>query len=819
MTPGSSLSDSAIEGLLGAHSPVRRGGWQPPAPEEIQARLPQFEITELIGRGGMGAVYKGWQRSLDRFVAIKVLPPGLEGADADFAARFKREAKAMARLKHPGIIPVHDAGETSDGLLYFVMDYVEGTDVQKLIAQRGRLPAEEALPVVTRVLEALSYAHKNGIVHRDIKPANIMVDTEGNVLVADFGIARISAADTTALTMTNMSMGTPDFMAPEAHQGMTNVDHRSDLYAVGVMLYQMLTGRLPRGRFEPPSRIVPGLDKNLDRIVDRTLQSERDARYSSAMEMRSEIEPVLARTVARTAIRAGKSKPTGRKFLWFALAVAAVLAFLVWRPLVSKRAGALGETADGTSSPEVPKSPVTVEASEKAAAPSSHAAPAWIKLWSTAEEAKGNLQDGVLVLHGSLRAKPGSQPSRDIVMRASFRFSKDTKQGPEISVRNSGSSPETESRILVGAWSEEQNDHFHLRLMSRAAGKKHRILKLWDLGPSVKVGDWVLVELRALGNQITVSANGQTLATVQSEDVMSGGGVATFGDEAQVRDVSCLVVDGLPESTVTALLGTSSELVSTPVRETPFVNSLGMKFAPVPIVGGPTNGQPVLFSVWETRVQDFEAFVKEAPRPWPRPNFTQGPLEPAVNVTWDDAKEFCAWLTARERGQGRIGPNEQYRLPTDHEWSCAVGIGDREDAANLPRQKGERKIDDLFPWGRQYPPPPKAANVAGQESKDSPPPFVPRGKGAYIEGYEDGYQRTAPVGAFTANALGLHDLGGNVCEWCEDWWDADQKRKVLRGADWASAHPLSLLSSTRLSDIPNPRSDRFGFRVVLVPDP
>ncbi len=205
----------------------------------------------------------------------------------------------MARLKHPGIIPVHDAGETPDGLLYFVMDYVDGTDVQKLVVAQKRLSVEQALTITTHVLDALAYAHEHGIIHRDIKPANIMLDNEGRVLVADFGLARNTLGDSVLLTGTHVAMGTPDFMAPESRLGASHADHRADLYAVGVMLYRMITGKLPHGRFEIPSRVVPGLDKRLDRIVDRTLQTERDARYSSAIALRADLEPILTHTRSR----------------------------------------------------------------------------------------------------------------------------------------------------------------------------------------------------------------------------------------------------------------------------------------------------------------------------------------------------------------------------------------------------------------------------------------------------------------------------------------------------------------------------------------
>jgi serine/threonine protein kinase len=348
------LSDSVVGGIFGAQAARTSAGWQPPTPEELQKRLPQYQIIALLGRGGMGAVYKGWQRSLERLVAIKILPPGLVSGDVDFAARFKREAKAMAKLKHAGIIPVHDAGETADGLLYFVMDFVDGTDVQKLLAARGKLPPEEALPITTSVLEALAYAHQRGIIHRDIKPANIMIDEEGRVLVADFGLARSTAPDSTMLTVSNVSMGTPDFMAPEAHLGMDHVDHRADLYAAGVMLYQMLTGKLPRGRFDPPSRAVPGLDKRLDGIIDRTLQNERDARYANAIEMRSALDPVLTRTLAKRIVEPRRVKSFTRRLLFFSFAALIVLGAAVAGWSVLRRAQ---PTARASTQPVGPKLP------------------------------------------------------------------------------------------------------------------------------------------------------------------------------------------------------------------------------------------------------------------------------------------------------------------------------------------------------------------------------------------------------------------------------------------------------------------------------
>jgi len=249
-------------------------------------------------------------------------------------------------------------------------------------------------------------------------------------------------------------------------------------------------------------------------------------------------------------------------------------------------------------------------------------------------------------------------------------------------------------------------------------------------------------------------------------------------------------------------------------KETPFVNSLGMKFVPVPIEGGPTGRQRLIFSVWVTRVQDYEAFAKETNRDWRTPDFSQGPTDPAVNVSWDDAQSFCQWLNAHEQAARLLPAEWGYRLPSDHEWSCAAGIGDREDAAKLPVEKSG-KIDGAFPWGNQWPPPKGAGNYAGEEMR----PAVAAGKYGYtkdvIAGYEDGFVNTSPVGSFAANRFGLFDTGGNVWQWCEDWLNKRQIDHVLRGASWGDYERRRLLLSHRYQSTPGGRAPTFGFRCVL----
>jgi tRNA A-37 threonylcarbamoyl transferase component Bud32 len=282
-----------------------RGVWQPPSLAELQALLPAYEFIELIGRGGMGAVFKATQLSLNRSVAIKVLPAKLmEDADASFAARFRQEALTMAKLTHPGIVAVFESGEVG-GLLYIVMEYVDGTDAARMIASEGKLSPERAIQFLQQVCDALHYAHERGVIHRDIKPANLLLTRDGVVKLADFGLAKHDDATLLSLTKTNVAIGTPDFLAPEAWTPGTELDARADIYAVGVTLYQMLTGKVPRGLWTMPSERF-GTDVRLDAVIERALQPDPEARYQSSAEMRRDLAKISAMpagVVRRMALR------------------------------------------------------------------------------------------------------------------------------------------------------------------------------------------------------------------------------------------------------------------------------------------------------------------------------------------------------------------------------------------------------------------------------------------------------------------------------------------------------------------------------------
>ncbi len=261
-------------------------------PAEVARRLPQFEILKLLGRGGMGVVYQARQVNLDRIVALKILPP-VDALTPDFVERFRREARSLAKLSHPNIVGVHEFGE-SGGLYFLAMEFVDGANLREVQRAR-RMTPQEALAVVPKICDALQFAHEEGVVHRDIKPENILIDKRGRVKIADFGLAKLLRRDQAdhTLTGTGMTLGTPRYMAPEQLDRPETVDHRADIYSLGVVFYEMLTGEVPMGRFAPPSEKVQ-IDVKLDEIVLHALERDVERRYQHASEVRTAVETVTS---------------------------------------------------------------------------------------------------------------------------------------------------------------------------------------------------------------------------------------------------------------------------------------------------------------------------------------------------------------------------------------------------------------------------------------------------------------------------------------------------------------------------------------------
>ncbi len=305
---GTPLAGVSVEGLcarcLGAlnfDTLTRIGGASDadpmavPTVEELAEFFPNLEVLSLIGRGGMGVVYKARQKSLHRPVALKLLAPERAG-DPMFARRFATEARSLAALNHPHIVGVYDFGEAG-GYFYLLMEYVDGVNLRQLITSR-RLTSEEAMGIIMPVCDALQAAHERGIVHRDVKPENLLIDRNGMVKIADFGIARMMddpGADGTfqspaeQMATHTLAAGTPDYAAPEQRSSAPS-DHRADIYSLGVVLYEMITGARPGGGvIAPPSRRA-AVDVRIDEILLKALQEEPDLRFRTVAEFRECID-------------------------------------------------------------------------------------------------------------------------------------------------------------------------------------------------------------------------------------------------------------------------------------------------------------------------------------------------------------------------------------------------------------------------------------------------------------------------------------------------------------------------------------------------
>lgn len=278
---------------------------------ELQQLFPGLEIGAFIGRGGMGLVYKAQQLSLGRTVALKILSSDVAGQEA-FAERFNREARALARLSHPNIVSVHESGRAGD-YYYFIMEYVDGVNLRQAM-QTGGLSTREALAIVPQICDALQYAHDQGVVHRDVKPENILLDQQGRVKMADFGLAKLLGGEPSNYTLTREreGMGTLHYIAPEQMRSAKDVDHRADIYSLGVVFYEMLTGDLPMGNFPPPSHKVK-VDVHLDQVVLRAMEQERERRYQRVDEFKSGIQcPAAVAGTGRGDTAAGAGRETSK---------------------------------------------------------------------------------------------------------------------------------------------------------------------------------------------------------------------------------------------------------------------------------------------------------------------------------------------------------------------------------------------------------------------------------------------------------------------------------------------------------------------------
>jgi hypothetical protein len=521
---GSSSSTSAS-------NPPR--GWEAPSPEELQALLPQYEIQGLLGRGGMGAVYKARQKSLRRWVAIKVLPGDATGEEEDQRAeRFKNEACTLAQLSHPGIVNVFDFGTTQDGPMFFVMEFVDGTDVARMIQESGRLPPAEAQRIAAGVCEALDYAHGNGVIHRDIKPANILITPQRQVKVADFGLAKMQQAEWAAsLTRSHSALGTPDYVAPEALLPGAVVDQRADVYGVGVMLYQMLTGEVPRGMFKLPSQKVPDVDIRFDAIICKAMEQDPEERYQTVREMKQALEEVGPGALPKTSAPDSPAlpppaAPVRKRFpTRAAVMTAACVALMVLMTAILVRREHGPQDSTGAIAPQTVNHAQTGKAAESGACTDWSTQRPWDSTWELRDGMQTALKDEAMrgldfMRDGAVRVRalppvnPNPAPGEWHLIQLTIR------EGPVQG------SPDVTGMYQFQTFLPSKTCTLLYQEKHKNEPGKRPAENLWQSAPlpAHLAGrpdlEW---EIRAVGNEISAFANGELIASAHDSRVPAGG--------------------------------------------------------------------------------------------------------------------------------------------------------------------------------------------------------------------------------------------------------------------------------------------------------
>lgn len=532
--------DSATIPMSGPRPTLSGSQVDLPLPEELTKLLPAgaYQITGFLGAGGMGAVYKGTQVRLKRPVAIKIMRRDM-GRDHDFEARFEREAQAMAKLNHPNIISVIDFGEAGPDYLFIVMELVDGTDLMEVIRSK-QMTQEMALGLLPQICDALQFAHDHGIVHRDIKPGNIMLTRDGRVKMADFGLAKhFDAVDSGFRTQTGTGMGTPDYAAPEQFDPTTPIDHRADIYALGVMIYQMITGALPRGVWRPPSQRAE-VAPQWDNVVSRAMQNDPADRYQKASEVKTELGTIPL-TVRSTDIpvrdpagspQRGASKDTNKNVR------------ATSKSRTPQLLGVIGVVAIIAAGAFFVLTPSDQNRTEPASAAENATDPRVIKLWDSPQSlstapsvAKVRWENGALRHDGGASLIDRSVISRDGILRAAIRTNADARV-PALGMR---------SRMVDG-----KNHSYALRfetarglveLRAVVASQDHIVAK-WPIPHPYPEDEWAAIQWRILGNTHTIKLDGQFLGEAQDTTVPEAGSVSVFaGGNAFFRDIEYMPMD------------------------------------------------------------------------------------------------------------------------------------------------------------------------------------------------------------------------------------------------------------------------------------
>ncbi len=812
--------------------------------------LGSYLILEKLGQGGMGQVYKARHRTMKREVALKVISAAVV-KDETSLRRFQREVEAAAQLNHPNIVTAHDAGEHK-GTHFLVMELVRGADLASIVKKSGPMKAAQAVRCVLQAARGLAYAHSNGIVHRDIKPANLLLDESNTIKILDMGLARFEEASedhasVAGLTGTGMLMGTIDYMSPEQAMDSKTADARSDIYSLGCTLYYLLTGQAVYVEDTVMKRIMahqtaaipqlPILDNHLQAIFERMIAKKPEQRYQSTEELANELQSWLT-AIESDRVKATAEMPVTGGGSWD------VPEDVTFRG-ESKRTSVLaqqppaeqpGDTTPGASATNATLMPQSraATANPKAASPSKD---------SPSSSNEKTVQRGSLTTSGPKKTahRKGTRPDDSVASADSSR----SINTPKPSRPTENENPPKLKAASTKSGSYPPRHRSTAKLVATCGGGAMLLMLLGVILIRItgKDGTESVITVPE-GAKISVDPgiDGQ----IEISRVPDGAATADAAPSSEVPNWN-----GWPkDSPAPAIAPFDAEqakkhqeewarYLNVPVE---YTNSFGMKFRLIPpgefVMGIPhTDAETIaemradsywkqmsLSSAPEHSVRLTEAFylgVTEVtqeqfllvsgknPSYFVMKSSDQTSLNsqelnhhPVESVTFSDAMDFCAKLNQHERLEaatsepvGSSGAQKKtgYRLPTEAEWEYGCRAGTRTTWFN----GNDKSLAGKVAWHRE--------NSEG---------------------------KTHPVGQLMSNSFGLHDMHGNVWEWCQDWYDPDRysragtgisidpvgtgtaSLRVQRGGDWSFDAIISQ-SGFRHAHIPTFAHPLTGFRVVL----
>ena len=749
--------------------------------EEVSARIPiipDHEVLRVIGRGAYGEIWLA--RSLTGALrAVKVV----YRSTFESERAFQREFQGMSSFEpisraHAGFVDILHVGRTT-GYLYYIMeladDHLTGRSIDIVnyvprtlrsdLDRQKHLSAAESIQLGISLTDALDALHSCGLAHRDIKPSNIIF-IEGIPKLADIGLV--------AATGQRSFVGTEGYVPPEGPGTPA-----ADIFSLGKVLYEICTGKDRLDFPELDSRLSERADKEqllqLNNVLVKACANEPRRRYESAKAMHDDLA-VLDR---------GESLPRKKsraKMVVAALSilVAAAVLFRMFemRPPPAESRLQMTVNTEPVNALVVlgdhaKRSPATFDDLEPRKNHLRIMLPDYEPVETTVDPTRSTSLPAFHLIRGKGALEIQSDP-----IGAAISIRSDDSQ-----VSRSGIAPMTVSDLPAGkyALTAARGDWAMRDEIEVQRGEIARKTFMFANG-SVKItsapsGAIVLRDNRELG---------QTPLVV--EQVKPG--AVTY--QLRLAGYKPASVEGKVEPQQQAFLAARLEKSLSPAPGQPWTNSLGMKFVPL--------GQ-IQISIWETRVEDYEAFVRATGHRYGPPDFPQAPTHPVVKVNWSDAMAFSKWLTEKEKNEGLLEEGQFYRLPTDLEWSAAVGLS-KESGATPEARDG--KVHNMFPWGKQWPPPPETGN--------------------YSVGPRQRHETTTAVGRFKPNEIGIYDLSGNVWEWCLEGYKGTtvgtgRDWGVLRGGSWATSNRLELESAYRNVVDRNERDVIYGFRCVIAANP